>query len=182
MKSHQSHDVLLMCPVCHEMSNRYDVILRRDLANKCDAPLTRQSSLKTDQFQVKRKYLSAVKILQENTNRLPLYRRQELELHVREYDGKELATIVPTYYTENESSSVELGPTHGEKVVTYFTNSEGGLVDLERTWRQHFLDKMKPKYLPPLWSVNHNQDRLKIRQIENRIEPEDAKVAGIIKY
>ena len=38
---------------------------------------------------------------------------------------------------------------------------------------------MKPKYLPELWSVCHNEERLSIRQDQNRIEPSDAKVAGI---
>jgi len=28
--------------------------------------------------------------------------------------------------------------------------------ELKAMWRQHFLDTMKPKYLPPLWSVNYD--------------------------
>ena len=31
----------------------------------------------------------------------------------------------------------------------------GGLLDLEVRWRKHFLSTMKPKHLPPLWSINH---------------------------
>lgn len=58
---------------------------------------------------------------------------------------------------------------------------EGGLVELERMWREHFLTTMEPKYLPSLWSVRHNQERLIIRQAQNRIEPQDAKVAGLTK-
>ena len=68
---------------------------------------------------------------------------------------------------------------HGLKVVQYFQRKEGGLVELERMWREHFLLTMKPKYLPNLWSVRHNHERLTIRQSQNRIEPEDVKVAGL---
>lgn len=65
---------------------------------------------------------------------------------------------------------------HGQRVVDYFTLKEnGGLTVLERIWRQHFLDTMKPKYLPELWSVDHNVERYKkyFNQIvnnENQIE------------
>lgn len=64
-------------------------------------------------------------------------------------------------------------------MVQYFEKKEGGLVNLEKLWREHFLSTMKPKFLPDLWSICHNQERLNIRQIQNRIEPLDAKVAGI---
>lgn len=67
------------------------------------------------------------------------------------------------------------------QVVQYFQKREGGLIELERMWREHFLITMKPNYLPNLWSVRHNQERLSIRRTQNRIEPEDAKVAGL-KY
>lgn len=39
MKSHQSHDVLLLCPACHNTSTQYDLVLRRQLAEECNAPL-----------------------------------------------------------------------------------------------------------------------------------------------
>lgn len=48
---------------------------------------------------------------------------------------------------------------HGEKVVEVYKNSKQGLVTLERMWREHFLEKMKPQYLPDLWSVEHNVER-----------------------
>lgn len=65
------------------------------------------------------------------------------------------------------------------QVVHSFQRKEGGLLELERMWREHFLLTMKPKYLPNLWSICHNQDRLTIRHSQNTIEPEDAKVAGL---
>ncbi|XP_075610329.1 exonuclease 3'-5' domain-containing protein 2 isoform X3 [Balearica regulorum gibbericeps] len=50
---------------------------------------------------------------------------------------------------------------HGLKVVQCF--AKGGLrslMQLERRWRQHFLDSMQPKHLPEQWSVDHNHTRL----------------------
>ena len=37
---------------------------------------------------------------------------------------------------------------------------EDGLVAFERLWRQHFLDSMKPNFLPKGWSVEHSHDQL----------------------
>lgn len=34
------------------------------------------------------------------------------------------------------------------------------LLDFQRRWRTHFLETMKPKFLPAKWSVDHNHDRL----------------------
>lgn len=65
------------------------------------------------------------------------------------------------------------------QVVQYYENSGGGLVNLEQKWREHFLTCMQPKFLPELWSVSHNQERLKSRQAQNRIQPQDAKIAGL---
>ena len=48
---------------------------------------------------------------------------------------------------------------HGLKVIEYVTAHEG-LLEFEKTWRQHFLDSMKPKYLYQGWSVDHSHDEL----------------------
>lgn len=68
---------------------------------------------------------------------------------------------------------------HGEKVVKEFQESHGGLIELEKMWRQHFLTTMKPKFLPSLWSVSHNEDRLKVRASEGRVDKEDLVLAGL---
>ena len=66
---------------------------------------------------------------------------------------------------------------HGKKVVEHFISNGDGILILEQRWRQHFLDTMNPKYLPPFWSVNHQQQRLAVRLSENRINLEDYNVA-----
>lgn len=49
---------------------------------------------------------------------------------------------------------------HGLKVVrAQAERGLRGLMDLERRWRQHFLTTMRPRHLPPLWSVDHNHSK-----------------------
>lgn len=38
MKNHTSHDVLLLCPNCHQLSNLADQTIRNKLAIESDAP------------------------------------------------------------------------------------------------------------------------------------------------
>ena len=49
----------------------------------------------------------------------------------------------------------------GELVVRHvIEQTDGGLVGFERLWRQHFVDTMKPSFLPTGWSVEHSRDQL----------------------
>ncbi|KAK1125647.1 hypothetical protein K0M31_005205 [Melipona bicolor] len=187
MKAHQSHDILLLCPSCHEISNYYDQQFRRKLADMCDAPLAGPlTHVRSKHVNDSRKLYSAVKVLKERTT-LPESRRKELEHYILECTKEKQITPTLLDLLSKELEKKISIPNydqskcqpHGLKVVQYFHEREGGLVELERMWREHFLLTMKPKYLPNLWSVHHNEERLTIRQSENRIKPEDAKVAGL---
>lgn len=46
MKEHKSHDIVLLCPVCHQQSSLYDADLRERLAVECDAPVSHASGAK----------------------------------------------------------------------------------------------------------------------------------------
>lgn len=45
MKSHTSHDILLLCPNCHQLSNISDNKIRNKLAVTCEAPLKNIDSM-----------------------------------------------------------------------------------------------------------------------------------------
>ena len=50
---------------------------------------------------------------------------------------------------------------HAEQVVKKIreTSDTAGLLEFQKRWRQHFLSCMEPRFLPDLWSVNHNPQR-----------------------
>lgn len=71
---------------------------------------------------------------------------------------------------------------HAEKVTEYFKNTpdSGGLLELEKMWREHFLDAMKPRFLPEHWSTVHTANRLeRLRNDPGRVDIEDLIVAGL---
>ena len=99
MKAHQSHDVLLLSPNCHEVSNRHDLDLRRQLADMCDAPLARPTTHGRGNFNVgptyagrdqreSAKFFSAVKALRDEPPTIPPRRRKQLETQILKFTGQ----------------------------------------------------------------------------------------------
>ena len=78
MKDHQSHDVLLMCVRCHQLSNLHDATLRASLAVQCSAPIGTENDVKLrDNFDLK-KVKSAGRALLNAKHKLPDSRREQL--------------------------------------------------------------------------------------------------------
>ncbi|KAL9959867.1 hypothetical protein ACROYT_G033231 [Oculina patagonica] len=162
IKANHSHDVLLMCPECHRMSAFYDDKLRRELANKYDAPLGNATVARLIEDPELKKVKSAAKALNFAAAKLPPDRHQQLSQIVQEYFNAsdltpEMITEAATMETRRENSNFV---SHGQEVVKKVRKA-GKLLEFEKTWRQHFLDTMRPQYLPPLWSVDHRHDGLK---------------------
>lgn len=50
MKDHTSHDIVLLCPRCHQLSNSFDFRLRAKLAQECSAPFAeKRGTTKTNE-------------------------------------------------------------------------------------------------------------------------------------
>ncbi|XP_054742283.1 exonuclease 3'-5' domain-containing protein 2 [Anastrepha obliqua] len=182
MKSHTSHDVLLLCPDCHQLSNIYDLRMRMKLAEQCDAPFTKEeSAVKYYELPELKKVKSASRALLQSQNEIPAERRNILiKILLDHYKMEELTDeLIKEAANIDTTRSNENYCQHGEKVVSMYETAFGGLCELEKQWRQHFLTTMKPKYLPDLWNVNHNANRLEIRAQEGRVEKEDLIVAGL---
>jgi exonuclease 3'-5' domain-containing protein 2 len=115
----------------------------------------------------------------QGKDRIPPKRLVELQENIKEFYKvdevsqellQEAASLDPNVLNDSYAP-------HGKKVVDFFVENEG-LISLEKLWRQNFLDKMKPKFLPPLWSVDHQKQRLDIRAQEKRITPSDYTLAN----
>ena len=179
MRDHQSHDVLLMCLDCHQASNRLDHQMRSKLATISGSPLDEIISKTKEDFDLKAIRSAGRALLKDfERNKIPMERKRELIRILKEHFEKdelgfeiiEAAANIDTCIQNEDYVS------HAESVVTYFAENEG-ILKLEKLWRQHFLDSMKPQFLPPNWSIDHQEDRLSVRQEENRIEEKDLELA-----
>ncbi|XP_015750048.1 PREDICTED: exonuclease 3'-5' domain-containing protein 2-like [Acropora digitifera] len=149
VKDHHSHDILLTCPRCHSMANFFDDQLREQLAIKYKAPLGSMQDPKL------RKVKSAAKALSHTGNKIPEARLQELSLVVQEHFG--VSSLTPEIISQ---AAVCNSVSHGFIVVER-VSAEGKLSEFEKVWRKHFVDKMRPKFLPPLWSVDGPREEFK---------------------
>uniref|UniRef100_A0A182Q6Q7 Exonuclease 3'-5' domain-containing protein 2 n=1 Tax=Anopheles farauti TaxID=69004 RepID=A0A182Q6Q7_9DIPT len=185
MKEHVSHDVLLLCAECHQRSSIFDERLRQELAELCSAPLAGQKNgSKEIRIESMAEIRKAARALLHNATKIPPERRQFLEQRLlsllnslgarpdaETFGLPEQSQSVQPRFTEltptilEEYSNIdisvhnELYCSHGERVVDYFKQIPGGLMQLERRWRVHFLQNMRPKHLPSLWSVDHTYKR-----------------------
>ncbi|XP_072935577.1 exonuclease 3'-5' domain-containing protein 2 [Epargyreus clarus] len=182
MKDHSSHDVVLLCVSCHQRSNALDRAVRERLARRADAPLVASDGKYREDADCK-KIRSAARALLYSSRKhvLPEQRRKDLESlllqHYPEHDEitQELLEEAAELQVVFENVDYE---SHGHKVVQHYADREG-LLRLEEMWREHFLDSMKPRYMPELWSLKHNEERLLVRLQEGRLSDEDRKLLGL---
>ncbi|XP_033757697.1 exonuclease 3'-5' domain-containing protein 2-like isoform X2 [Pecten maximus] len=159
LKEHSSHDVLLMCVPCHMESTQHDSVLRYQLADQCNAPIDNGSGIKLHLDEELRKVQSASKALLKSRDKIPVERREALENTIKSfYDVDEITdellhkAVDIDYKIRNKYYKP-----HGKRVVTHMKKNDG-LFNFEKRWRQHFLDTMKPKFMPKSWSVNHRHE------------------------
>ena len=88
--------------------------------------------------------------------------------------ASKLTIMVPK---EDGEEGEEKFQQHGVKVVNILQNSGGieALKDFEVSWRQHFLDVMKPQYMPDGWDIYHNHERIEVRSAREAKRAEEKK-------
>lgn len=178
MKDKTSHDILLLCFHCHQISNISDIKIRKMLEVQCDAPIY-ELPQNEEELRKFRYIQRTARALLPSKNKIPEERKLELQKTVKEaYPEQELTVEFLTQIVNQREPLAEHKTSHGELVVEHYKKNEG-LIELEKIFRQHFLDTMQPKYMPKLWNVNHNADRLGIRALENRVDPKDLEIAGV---
>ncbi|CAL1288474.1 unnamed protein product [Larinioides sclopetarius] len=168
MKKNLSHDVLLLCVHCHKKSNILDQQMRLNLAELCDAPLGCRKNVKYKFNPELARVKSAATALCLNGNKIPERRQEELKKVISDYfNVSEVTEDILNQAVNIEVSALnDSFVPHGLKVYQYFCEN-GGLIQLEKIWRQHFLDTMQPQFLPEMWSVEHNHKRLALQVINH---------------
>ncbi|KXZ48660.1 hypothetical protein GPECTOR_26g563 [Gonium pectorale] len=157
MKSHLSHDIVLMCPPCHRASSVTDQRRMEQLGRQYGAPLGSATAAKFRHDSNLGAVRSAGRALVNTKVSIPPERRRELEAVVCAHFGVEAggldAALIRRAADVDPRSEDENWRSHAEVVV----RSLGGRAELEafiRGWRAHFLASMRPRFLPPHWRVD----------------------------
>ncbi|GAB6025035.1 Exonuclease 3'-5' domain-containing protein 2 [Chamberlinius hualienensis] len=159
MKDHKSHDVVLLCFSCHQISNLQDMVFKQHLAAEFNAPLGSGDNTRVRENSELKRIRSAARALSKTD--IPESRRRELETALCEHFN--VAELTPDILNEALNLDIRIENSeyiqHGFLVVKQMEQSEG-LPALEQMWRQHFLTANSPQYLPKMWSQFTSQKNI----------------------
>uniref|UniRef100_UPI00358E6862 exonuclease 3'-5' domain-containing protein 2 n=1 Tax=Myxine glutinosa TaxID=7769 RepID=UPI00358E6862 len=166
LKSHKSHDAVLLCIHCHAVANYHELRFKQALALECNASIAGEASKRLVEDPERRAVRSAARALLLPAGRLPPERQLELSMLVCKYHGLAHSSE-PGLELLKETASMEIRMSneayiaHGPKVVeTFAKKGLCGFLELEKRWRQHFLDTMAPQFIPDKWSPTHKHKKI----------------------
>lgn len=163
LKHHQNHDVLLLCFACHRQSNMQDNVFRSELAREFNAPVGVEQNFKVAVDNSRKFVRNAARALLKNRDNIPTKKVSEMEKLVKDF--YKVDDILSEHLQDAANMDInflnEGFQVHGQRIYELYEKI--GLVKLEQRWRQHFLDSMKPQYMPECWSVKHNVYKLGLK-------------------
>lgn len=163
LKHHQNHDVVLLCFPCHRASNIADNALRTQLGEEFGALVKSDPRAKPSIDGPRKAARDAARALMKPPGTIPshLYDKFLQTLH-EFFPGQEVTAALLEEAANMDVKVFREGHVnHGLGVYQAYTKI--GLGKLEQRWRQHFLDTMKPRFMPECWSVSHNAYKLQLK-------------------
>ncbi len=171
-KEHNYHDILILCIKCHNIYERLADKLKIELANEYDAPLEGMGYVGSQVDN--RRFQSAVHALFRFQEQIPPARIDELRKMIvkgaseideptrrlylrfprlrylffdRLFTREQLGEAARPIYAKADDFK-----THGHLVTDQL--DDDGLHEFVKRWRKHFLDGMKPQFMPDHWDMN----------------------------
>ena len=127
----------------------------------------------------------------KNYAKLPEQRRLELERMLVEFFeaangeftmalAQEASKLSIMVATNDDNDKEEEFQQHGVKVVSILQSTGGieALKEFEVSWRRHFLEVMKPAFMPSGWDVYHNHERIEVRSAREAARAADKQVVA----
>jgi len=146
LKSHNFHDILAMCPDCHEEYEIKAFKLKRSISEEYGAPISGTINIEGDTIMLKR----MASCLLNHSKDAPVEKVNDFAVKLKERFGWKRIT---RQRLKNicEQKVVKHHRLHGEIVVSKLTD----IGEFIKMWRQHFLDNNKCGFLPKNWSVDY---------------------------
>jgi len=169
IKSHSSHDVVLLCVGCHRLADSYNHQLKITLASEYGVPLEKTKKNDEETKALARVKSAGTALL--NQSKIPNERKEVLYQTLKEYYQKSDITNEDLKQAAGLPNSVGRVPRdqrHGALVVSnLIVNEPDGSMNLKATsdkvyefsrrWRQHFIESLQPKHMSPYWDVDHRK-------------------------
>lgn len=138
------YDVLLLCVKCHDRYERQASFLKETIAAEHGVPGSGMQTLSRDEVMVSK----AGAALYRHGHEMPAERRAHFENIVKAYLGKDTLTQDEIYHVwRGLLDSNEVTPAGG-LIVAKLSDVD----DFAIRWRRHFMQHMKPRFLPQGWN------------------------------
>jgi hypothetical protein len=161
-KSANSHDVIPIRSNEHYEYERVADELKMKLAKKYNAPIEGSSNINHTLFYA----IKSAHALKNHGDKIPKERVESYKEKIRTYTGRKNVTqkiienLIQISYDEAKKMK-----SHGEIVVEkLMLEGPGAMQAFVEMWRQHFVDTMKPKYMPKHWSIKRPASRLDVKK------------------
>lgn len=145
LKSHNFHDVLLMCVDCHDSYERKADELKQKLSKEYSAPINGEYEYDSELIKLAK---MASTLLNKDLTMIPKERVDFMRQHLRGYFNYSRLTK-KRLHNISKIKSKKINKSHGQIVVE-------NLVDYQKfieLWRSHFLNQTEANYLPDGWDV-----------------------------
>jgi len=174
MKSHMSHDVLLLCQACQQVCGRADQARMAQLGERYGAPLEAASKKFELDYAAGGAKSAARALTGPRAGSLPPDRRAALEATVLSHFAADVlsAELLARACALQDKAPAPGWRSHAHVVVSALLAEPGGrgIEDFVRGWRAHFLEAMRPRFLPPHWSIDSRVANSAAPQAEGRQE------------
>jgi hypothetical protein len=148
LKTHNFHDVLAMCPDCHDNYERKADILKSELSKKYNAPLGGINKHDRNARKMKRILNCVI-----NPDGVPKQRIDQLRNEILDYYGWKRLTQKRIDWINSLEITKNL-KTHGEIVCEQIDDYQ----EFIEMWRKHFVENNNCSYLPENWSITYIHD------------------------
>jgi hypothetical protein len=159
VKSRSHHDVLLLCLACHERYEAAALSLRLDLARESGCPLhglyRASDGAPYEADKARSAAIRAATALVRFGDRIPAERRAALLRTVEDWAGGHVdePELERVAHLDARPRGEEGLVDHGAAVVGKLRSLDEVQAFVHR-WRQHFLDSLRPRFLPESWAAD----------------------------
>jgi hypothetical protein len=144
------HDIVPLCTSCHTQYEVFSDELKKELSIKYNLPILGKGVRVDKSIHSVR---SAGRALFKHWDKIPNDRKEKLLIRLQNFFKKEDITKEDALYASKLSVLVYSGDCipFGKLIVDAVPNLQDFIV----IWRKHFIDSMKPKFMPLYWDVNY---------------------------
>lgn len=141
-KSYRSHDIVVMCVGCHQEYEKTAANLKQELINDLIDP---------EELKKERHLIRYANTLLKHADKLPEKDKHETEQFIK-------STLGISVLDDNVLNEIIKSPR--TNIYKEYSKTIEDHREFSRFWKQHFIDVMKPEYLPSYWTPDYEPSYL----------------------